>query len=63
MGEVGEVETALDEVEEAEGLDVVREEVEDLGVAMVPPLVVVVETLEEVDTMIDLLTGTLLRST
>ena len=60
---MGAVEMALDEVEEAEGLDVVGEEVEGLGVAMVPPLVVVVETLEEVDTMIDLLTGTLLRST
>ena len=60
---MGAVEMALDEVEEAEGLDVVGVEVEGLGVAMVPPLVVVVETLEEVDTMIDLLTGTLLRST
>ena len=61
MGEVGAVEMALVEVEEAEGLDVV-EEVEGLGVAMVPHLVVV--TLEEVvDTMTDLLTGTLLRST
>ena len=61
MGKVGAVEMALVEVEEAEGLDVV-EEVEGLGVAMVPHLVVV--TLEEVvDTMTDLLTGTLLRST
>ena len=60
MVEVGAVEMDLVEVEEVEDLDVV-EEVEGLDVAMGPPSVVV--TLEEVDTMIDLLTATLLRNT